>query len=659
MALNVYGKILDVNLLTGEIVKRDIDPGFSQKFIGGMGFSCKILYDEVGPDVDPLSPDNIVIFANGPLTGTQAPCSGRTEITTKSPLSGIIGTGNTGGVWGVALRRAGFDVIIVRNEAKKPVYLWIDNDKVEIREASHLWGKDTRVTSDILHQQLGASRPSKISVLAIGPAGENLVRYACPINDYHHCAARSGAGAVMGAKRLKAIAVRGTGAVKIARPKEFQEAAKEARERYMMAYKKTSYRELNAPLPEPIKEDLELGCLPARNFQTGVLPQFVETRGRDIALKYVTKKESTCYACPTSCFNLVEVKEGKYAGVKVTRGSAPGVAVQWGAKCAIDNLPAIWKCKELCQLLGMDYGSASGVIAFATELFQKGVINKSDTNGLELSWGNEDAVIQMLHRIAFREGFGDILAEGSVKAAARIGKGAEKCVMTIKGMEMMERDPRSGRKGWVFGEVTNPRGGDNVKNTHFMADRYTPNWWIDKFDMPEDVKKKIYSVPPQEVHSAWKGKPLMCKWFEDLYSTLNSLGLCFFPSGLFLALGPTHLSKLFSTCTGWDTTPQDIMKTGERIFTVLKAYNVRQGLTRKDDTWPNRFYEEPLPEGPAKGAVLSKDKIGQLLDEYYELRGWDKELGLPTEQKLTELGLRDIADQMRALGKLPVGKTML
>lgn len=662
MGVYGYGKILDVDLETGKIVKRDITPQFAREYLGGMGFSCKILYDEVGPDVDAFSPKNIVIFANGPLTGTQAPCSGRTEITTKSPLTGHIGTGNTGGVWGTKLKRAGFDVIVVRNRAEKPVYLWIDDNLAEIRDAGHLWGRDTGATTDILIEELDSSLTSEVSVLTIGLAGEHLVRYACPFNDYYHTAARGGAGGVMGAKKLKAIAVRGTGALKIARPEEFRVAAREAREHLFEArraaddYGKTKISD--AP-PESRELFLERGCLPAKNFQTGILPQWIETRGVDVALKYYTKKEGTCYSCPISCFKLVEVTEGKYAGVKANRGVHPGFVIDWGAKCAIDNLPAIFKCKELCQELGMDYATAAGVVAFAMELFQRGLITKADTDGLELTWGNEDATTNMLHKIAFRDGFGDVLAEGSLRAAKIIGTEAEKYVMTTKGMEMMSIDPRAGLRGWIFGDLTNPRGGDNVKGTHFAADKYYPNWWIDKFDMFEDVKKKIYTMPPQEVSSTWDGKPLMCKWFEDLYSALNALGLCFFPSGINLALGPTQLSKLYSACTGWDATPEDIIKFGEKVFNLLKAYTARQGLTRRDDTWPERFFSEPLPEGPAKGVVLSREIITRLLDEYYKLRGWDKSSGLPTKQKLIELGLRDIADDLAKRGRLPIRETKM
>ncbi|MFC1970429.1 aldehyde ferredoxin oxidoreductase family protein [Chloroflexota bacterium] len=649
-----YGKILDVDLSMGKLVKRDIDSKFAREFIGGMGFSCKILYDEVGEDVDPLSPENIIIFANGPLTGTQAPCSGRTEVTTKSPLTGNLSTGNTGGVWGVLLKRAGFDIIIVRGRAEKPVYLWIDDEMVELREASHVWGKDTRVTSDVLRKELCSSPKSPISVLTIGPAGENLVKYACLLNDYHHVAARCGTGAVMGSKRLKAIAVRETGTLKIARPEEFSQAVREARAQLIAAEK--AMKMPDAP-GDPRVRDLEAGCLPAKNFQTGVLPQWVETRSGDVARKYFTKAESTCYACPISCFNLMEVNEGKYAGLKVNRGTHPGVVLCWGAKCAIDNLPAIWQCKELCQELGMDYESAGGSIAFTMELLQRGIITTSDTDGLELNWGSEDAVMQMLHKIAFRDGFGDVLAEGTVMAAAKIGKGSEQYVMTIKGMEIgMAQDPRSGNKGWLFGYLTNPRGGDNLKDTHFHADRYNPNWWIDKFDMFEEVKAKIYSVPLEDISTTWEGKPMMCRWFEDLDSVASILGICIFTVN-HLALGPTHFSKLFSACTGWDITPQEIMKSGEKVFTLLKAYTARQGLTREDDTWPDRFFTEPLPEGPAKGAILSRDKIRQLLDEYYELRSWDKETGLPTAEKLNELGLHDVADELLKLGKLPQKQT--
>ncbi|MBI5445912.1 MAG: aldehyde ferredoxin oxidoreductase family protein [Deltaproteobacteria bacterium] len=653
MLLNGYGKILDVNLTTGDLVRTELGELFARRFLGGMGFGAKLLYDEVGVDVDPLGPENVIIIANGPLTGTRTPCAGRTEITTKSPLTGHLGTGNTGGLWGARLKHAGLDLVLIRGEAERPVYLWISDDRAELRDAGHLWGLATTPTTRLLSEELGGQ--ADVSVLAIGPAGEHKVRFACPVNDHHHCAARGGAGAVMGAKRLKAIAVRGTGRVRIARPEEFREASRQARERLMIADRSTS---LTSGVVRDIREVLlERESLPGKNFQVGTLPRWVETRGAAAAEKYVVKHEGTCYGCPTSCFKLVEVREGKYSGVRVSRGTAPGVVFEWGAKLAIDNLPAIWKCKEMCQELGMDYASAAGTIAFAVELFQRGVLTARDTDGLDLTWGGEDAIITLLNRISARKGLGDLLAEGSEAAARAIGRGAGRYAMTIKGMEMMsDRDPRSGSRGWVFGELTNPRGGDNVKGTHFRADRHNRGWSTDQIDMFEEVKERIYSVPVQELEATWEGKPLMCRWFEDLTSVCNALGVCFFPASFNLALGPTHFARMFSACTGWDTSPSDIMTSGARIFTVLKAYGARQGLGRENDLWPERFFCEPQG-GSSRNAPLSKSAIGKLLDEYYELRGWDVRTGLPTEGTLTELGLEDVAEDLSRWGKLPVGRS--
>jgi aldehyde:ferredoxin oxidoreductase len=640
------GKNLYVDLSERQIMKKDLDLENARRFIGGMGFGLRVLWDEAGPNVDPLSQENMLIFANGPLTGTRAPYSGRTEITTMNPLNGMIGSGNTGGLWGVALKRAGYDALVVKNESEKPVYLWINDDVVEIRDASHLWGKDAYETSDILKKELGSSSPLDIAILTIGQAGENLVKYACPINDYYHTAARCGAGAVMGAKKLKAIAVRGTKKPRVARPEELEAITRETIEliKSNPLYKIYVHGK-EGPL-SATKAYQERGCLPGKNFQTGVLPQFVETRGVDVARGYITKSVGACYGCPSPCFHMAEVKDGKYAGLKLSNATFVSTIFEWGAKCAVANLPAIWKCKEVCHRLGLDYGSASGSISFAMELFERGILTKEEVDGLELRWGNEDAIMETLYRIAYRKGFGDILAEGSVRAAKRIGRDAEKYVMSIKDMEMMWIDPRSGTKGWLFGYLTNPRGGDNIKNTHFFADQYNPHWWIDKFDMFKEVKEKVYGVPTHDLSDTWEGKAMLTKWFEDLYTVANALVICILPVGMFLALGPTRLSGLLSSCTGWDITPMGLMEIGERIFTLMKSYLVKKGLTRREDDWPRRFYTEPLPDGPAQGALLSKDTIDRVLDEYYQLRGWDKRSGNPTQEKLTEIGLEDIAKEL-------------
>jgi len=350
----------------------------------------------------------------------------------------------------------------------------------------------------------------------------------------------------------------------------------------------------------------------------------------------------------------VEVKEGKFFGTRVARGTMPGIVFNYGALCAIDNLPGIWRCKEICQNLGLDYESAGASIAFAMELYQRGIITRDDTDGMDLTWGNEDSIIELLRKIAFREGFGDVLADGIIKAAQKIGRGAERYAFTIKRLEIgMMPDPRpKTRRGWLFGFLTNPRGGDNLKNTHFYAENYNPHWWIDEFDMFDDVKRKIYSLPPEQISEVWNGKAMMCKWFEDLYSLCNALGICFFPVGFQLAWGPTYISKMYSSSTGRDVTPEQMMLIGEKIFTLLKIYIVREGFSRKDDSFPERFYTEPMPNGPAKGSILSREEIESALEEYYELRGWDKATGLPTIKKLNEIGLSDIAQDLKRLNKI-------
>ncbi|MFC1920446.1 aldehyde ferredoxin oxidoreductase family protein [Chloroflexota bacterium] len=635
MTMYGYGKILDVDLSTGEIKQTEIEPEFARKYIGGVGFGSKILYDEVGPDVEPLSPENIVIFSNGPLTGSRAPAGSRTEITTKHPLTGGIGTGNTGGVWGGILKQAGFDVIILRNESEKPVYLSVNDNKAEIKDAGHLWGKDSRETTEILQEDL----PGKAAVIAIGQAGENLVRFACPLNDHYHAAGRCGAGVVMGAKKVKAVAVRGANAApKPARPEEFQDAVKEARE-----HLRTADKAFWDTGPHDILRGMMIG---------GKL-----SVTQEVVKQYVTRKGTACYGCPVTCYNgIAEVKEGKYAGLVMANAERSAIVGQFGGQLGIGNLPAIWKCKDLCNRYGMDFYTASGIIGYAMELYKQGIINKSDTDGLELVWGNEDAIIEMLKKIASREGFGDVLAEGGARASKIIGRGAEQYSVTIKGMDA-SGDPRrfgGGEVSWSFlANLTNPRGADIIKTTHHHGNQYNPNWWSEQHDMPEDMKEKIYGKPPQELVTSYDGLKYMYKWFEDLHSIGDSMGICFVATHMRIAFGPNYLNKLYSTYTGMDTTPEELIKTAERLFTMFKAYIFRQGLNRKDDNWPDKFYDEPMPDGPSKGARLPRETVDKLLDDYYDLRGWDKKTGIPTKDTLTGLGLDDVAGDLSRLGILP------
>lgn len=649
------GKILNIDLSTKKIWHQELDKERAEKFIGGTGLGTKILYDEVGPDVDPLSPDNIIIFTTGPLTGTNAPANGRVEVTTKSSLTGIIGSSNTGGKWGPALKWAGYDALIIRNVSNEPVYIWIDDDRVEIKAAGHVWGKDTWQTSDALKRELGERRQDDISVMAIGPAGEHLVRFSCLANESFHVAARGGAGAVMGSKKLKAIAVRGTKKVPVARPAEFREAIKETmgRLKRCMPRSMAAYRK-SGPLAAA-RQWYNSGALPGKNSQVGILPGWLENVTLEVAQKYITKSVGSCYACPVRCFNQVEVKEGKHAGLSISTGTMNHPIAQFGARLAVPNLPFIWKCKELCHTLGMDTGSTAGVLAFAMECYQRGAITKADTGGVKLEWGNEDGVLEMLEMIAFRRGFGDVLADGAARAARKIGKDSEKYALTIKGMEIIGSDPRGGGRLWAAGCLDCPRGGDNIRNTHtqmrrmlsaseleklgFSEEEYI-KVYLEHLDIFPEVKTEAFGVPPRLDDSSFdRGAAVLSKWLGDLCTVANSLITCIMPTVILNALGPTSYAALLSACTGREVTPRELMKTGERIYNLQRMYNVRSGLDRRHDDFPGRFYDEAVREGAREGARLSREEVNHYLDEYYRLRGWDPITGIPRQSKLEELGL--------------------
>jgi len=633
------GKILQVDLSTRKVVKEELDLQFARKFIGGLGFNIKTLYDEVGPNVDPFSSDNIVAIAPGALCGTDAPSAARTEVTTKSPLTGIIGSGNFGGYWGPSLKRAGYDAVNIRGKSEKPVYLWVEDNHVEIREAAHLWGKDTFETTDALKKELGQD----INVLAIGQAGENLVRFASIVADFYYASGRCHVGGVLGFKNLKAIAVRGKKKIAIKSPEELKRAKREIEDRI--------------PLYPGWLEKEKAGSI-GKSF-----PDL-----RDTAGEYLTKGDKYCCCdCPVGQYNgctlVADITTGKYAGTKLINAGYTHYG-EMAKRMEID-LPAAWKIKELCNRYGLD--SNHRRFSFPMRLLQRGIITEKDTDGLKLTQGNDDAVIEMVRKIAYREGFGNLLADGLVSAARKIGKGADRDMLTIKGMVSTGTfDPREESSQGTFhlAILIGPRGGDDLKGSHALTDfpgiqswAREMNWNEDKYrewllgwlDMFEDVKDKIFGVPPRYRSLFDLDEPMITLWYGDLTCAYDSLGICMLAVNSTNVMGPTHCANLFSAATGWDITPKEFMETGERVFNLMRAYNVREGITRKDDHWPEGFYQEPLGAGLRR---LSKNKIDQLLDSYYELRGWNNKTGIPTREKLTELQLNDVADELLKLGYL-------
>lgn len=616
---------LQVNL-PHEIVREQLDPQFTQMFLGGLGFNAKMLYDEVGPGVDPLSPDNIVVISPGALNGTGAPTACRTEVTTKSPLTGILGTGNFGGYWGQALKNAGYDTVVIRGKSPEPVYLLVDDERVEIRDAAHLWGRDSWDTADILKEELGEG----FSVMAIGQAGENLVRNATAIVDREHAPGRSHVGAVLGVKKVKAIAVRGMGRPAVKSPEEFEMAVREAVERI-----------------ETFPGWRATGIIQSID---SILPDYTE-RAEHYLIDGGYGFFCPCILGPYFGCNLIaEINEGKYAGTRVSVGIIQSALM---AKNLGISLRAAFKLRELCNRYGLDFWEEP--LAYFMELYQKGIITRADTDGFELRKGNEPAFIELLGKIAYREGFGAIIAEGVERASRKIGKGSEKYVGTMKGMEVFG-DPRTFSPKKRLSIQINPRGGDDLKGTHgviafpgmpswahklnWSEDEYL-DWVLERHDMFDDVKEAVFGSPPKlnDLDTT-----MLVKWYNDLTCVYNSLGFCMF-SDSFEAMGPTLYAELYSAYTGHSITPIELMVAGERIFNIMRAYNTREGMRGEHDHWPQRFYDRPLRRG-GDTHMLSKDGVDHVLSRYYELRGWDVKTGIPTQGKLRELQLNDVADDL-------------
>ncbi len=609
--------MLIVDLEKSKVQKKQLDQSYIEDFLGGRGWAIKYLYDNLEKGVDPLGPNNILVVSLGPLTGTLAPSSARYTIASKSPLTGGIGYANSGGHFAPELAYAGYDAIFIHGRAKSPVYLYIRDDKVEIKDASHLWGKDTWETDELLRKEYS----DNFQILSIGQGGENLVRYAAILNNLSRAAARTGVGAVMGSKNLKAIAVKGSGAVKIAEPKAFDEFIDETLQKIYddPAYPSLSY------YGTAFLVDLAYisGGLATRNNQTGIFEDYESISAETFDEEFRIKSES-CFACPIHCGKYSKVETGKYAG---TKGGSPEyeTIVCFGSKCGIGDLSVIIKANELANRYGLDTISLGDSIAFVMEAFQKGMLTKEDTDGLEVVWGNEDALISLIEKVAFREGFGNDLAEGTKKLSEKIGKGSEKFAHHIKGMEPPAYDVRTA-KAFGLGWATATRGADHLAALpNFELLGYDPEKGLEWFGSRE-------SVDP----FSWKGKPRMVYWHENFGAIVDSAEMCKYTCFSAYAVKPEDMSKFLTYATGIDFSPEKLMLIGERIYNLERLFNLREGIGKEEDRLPSRFTDEPLPEGPAKGNFVELDKM---LPDYYRLRQWDFETGLPSVALLKKLNL--------------------
>lgn len=595
------GKLLRVNLTSGQVKLEDLNFEDAKLYLGARGLGTKIFMDEVDPKVEPLSPENKLIFLTGPLTGTLATSAGRYEVITKAPLTGTIGASNSGGHFGPELKYAGYDGIIFEGKSEKPVYLYINDDRVELRSAGHLWGKTVNETTDQLLQE--TSEDARVA--CIGPAGERLVLFATVMNDKGRAAGRSGLGAVMGSKNLKAIVVKGSKSVQVANPEKFLNACLDARKK-LKAHPVTG-----GGLPAYGTQILvnilnQSGALPTRNWRDGgVYENAEDTSGEALTEKYLVRNKG-CFGCSIGCGRITRIPDGKFKSF----GEGPEYEAGWsyGADCGVKELDAICNANFICNDLGLDPITMGSTIACAMELYDKGILTKEEI-GKELRFGDAEVIVEFTRMTGMREGFGDKLAEGSYRMAAAYGH--SELSMSVKKQEMPAYDGRA-MQGIGLEYATSNRGGCHVRG--YMT-------------APE-----ILGIPQKLDPLVTTDKASWLKIFQDLTAVVDSSGMCLF---ITFGIGLPEIAAMIREAVGINYTDEEVLRAGERVWNLEKTFNLKAGFTKADDTLPPRLLKEALPAGAGKGKV---SQLGVMLAEYYAVRGWDAD-GIPTPEKLKELSI--------------------
>ncbi len=609
------GNILRVNLSNKRVSVEPLREEVAKAFIGGRGMGAKYLFDEVPAGIDPLGEQNKLLFLTGPLCSTLSQASSRWMVVTKSPLTGTIVRSTGGADFGHEMKSAGFDMMIIEGKAEKPVTLCIRDSAVEFRDAAHLWGKkiDTERIQEMIRAETG---DDNFQVACIGPSGENGTLFASILNA-RRSASRGGVGAVMGSKNLKAIAVRGTGTVAVADKEKLNEVTKQIVSEATKTHMYESFSHLGTPGVTALLH--EMGMHPARNFQLGQANDFSGLTPDK--LEEIFLKDEGCFRCFIHCGSVFRVKEGLYKGGPVV---APEYETMWSFGVHIGNtdLGFIVAANKICDDYGVDTISAGSVIAFAMELYEKGILSRHDLDGIDLTWGNHQEAYRLLLKIVTRDGIGSILALGTRRAAEAIGRGAEKYAMQIKGLEIPAYELR-GAKAHGLNIVTS-----NIGASHMTG--YCPH---ELFGLPEPVDR--FSVA---------GKGSLIKSIQDITATYDSLIVCGFPATFGWLVPPTY-AVLLGAATGVSEFSDVgyLIQSGERIYNIERAFNTREGFDRKDDYAPERFIKEPVTNGPSQGQIFENDI---LLDDYYQARGWDVRTGIPLKQKLDELGLQREAEAL-------------
>ncbi len=621
------GKILHVHLSEARLEIETPPEAFYRTYMGGSAMGAYYLLKHTPAGADALGPENTLTLAAGILTG--APISGQSRLTAvaKSPQSGAVGDSQSGGFFPAELKFAGFDALVIHGKSEKPVYLWIHNGQAELRDAAHLWGKITGEVDDILKADLG---DPKIQVLQTGIAGENMVRYAALMNMANRANGRTGMGAVMASKNLKAVVVRGKQRPSVADSKALNQHARwgaqnfEDSDVYGLGLLGTA---------EVLAGQNKDGGLPTRNWVSGSFKGWKAIDGKTMAAT-ILKERDTCYACTVRCKRVVEVTEGPYRVDPRYGGPEYETLATFGSYCGIDDLEAIAYANQLCAMYGLDTISCGATIAWAMDCFEQGLLSTADTDGIELRFGNAEAMVQMVEKIAHREGFGDLLADGSAQAAERIGRGTEDLVVAVKKQEFPAHMPQVKRSlGLIY--AVNPFGADHQSSEH------DPSYG----DYPERMAQ-IGLTDPQPDNVLNEEKVRYALVTEHVYSAMDSINVCQFVFGPAWHLYDIQqLAEAMQLVTGWDVSVDEIIKVGERRLNLLRAFNAREGFTREDDKLPKKMFKA-LKGGASDGVFLTEEELETAKDQYYRMSGWDVATGTPQRKKLEELGLEWLADML-------------
>jgi len=640
------GTILRVNLTEKKITKQPFPREWMKKHLGGEGVAAKILYEEVDPETPPFSPQNKVILSMGPLVGTLAPCSGRITITTKSPITEIYSDSNAGGQWGPEMKQAGYDHVVIEGASEQPVYLWIDDDRVELRDAQHLWGKTTWEADEIIKGELG---DETIQVACIGPAGENLSGAACFIVNRARACGRMGLGAVVGSKKLKAVAVRGTRGIKIADPGKFMKECRRLFDKITGDGMYGMMQQGTLAIPDLAwdgKSPTKIEPLMRYSHAGKVVCDTYEEISCKNAREKVWDRDLACFNCPIHCANWSSIKEGQWKGEK-----GEGFELNVQEDCTyMDTCDDVWfmpKFNFLCNQLGLGVDEASLPIAFGMCLFEKGILTEKDTGGIRLEWGDKETVLKLMKMVAYREGFGDVLADGTKKMAQKIGRDAEYWSKNIKGAEVIA-DTRFAHEV-TLAEGVSPRGACHLKGLSlFGVHARNMEYLTPEF---REEMQRVYGSPSPVKPFDHRWAPYVTRYLNRLMSAMDNVGLCVFSSHymLFHAVMLEDLPQLIEAATGVTFSLEELEQCGDRARIMQRSFNHRLGLDRKDDYPPRHTFEKVIKiefGGQTINMVLDEKQYDEVLTEYYRISGYDEQTGIPSRETLERLGLENIVEDL-------------